>query len=73
VIVDLVGELNPEGKTATEIATQWDRLRPVQAVRHDKVHVIVGDHALRPGPRYVRFVEELARLLHPEAFAEDAA
>jgi iron complex transport system substrate-binding protein len=72
VIVDLVSELDPEGPSPAMIARQWDVLHPVEAVRTDRVYVVAGQHALRPGPRYVQFLEELARLLHPEAFGEVA-
>jgi iron complex transport system substrate-binding protein len=73
VIVDLVGMVKPAGKTAEQIARQWDQLRLVAAVRQHRVHVIVGNHALRPGPRYIQFLEELAHILHPEAFKEATA
>jgi iron complex transport system substrate-binding protein len=69
VIVDLVSNMNPAEKSTAEIRKQWNRLRTVTAVRKERVHVIVGNHALRPGPRYVEFLKQLARLLHPGAFA----
>ncbi len=72
VIVDLVSHIRPETKSPEEIRRQWARLRPVTAVLRGEVHVMVGHQALRPGPRYIEFLEELARRLHPEAFrAED--
>jgi iron complex transport system substrate-binding protein len=67
VIVDLVSYVRSDGSDDT-IARAWEALHPVAAVRNGRVHVIVGTHALRPGPRYVRFLEELARILHPDAF-----
>lgn len=73
VIVDLASHINPKGKTTTQIASQWDALRSVSAVRDKRVYVIAGNHALRPGPRYAQFLEELARLLHPECFEKEAA
>ncbi len=73
VIIDLASHIKPGGKTAKEIACQWKQLRPVTAVREARVYVVVGNHALRPGPRYVQFLEELARLLHPEVFKKVAA
>lgn len=73
VIVDLVDHINPDSNTAEQIASQWNRLEPVTAVRQGQVHVIVGTHALRPGPRYIEFLEELARLLHHEAFQQDGS
>ena len=72
LIIDLVSRL-PEGQTRAQIAAQWERLPACRAVAAGQVHVIVGDHALRPGPRYILFLEELARLLHPDAFGQDHA
>lgn len=71
VIVDLVNFETPAPETIEQIRGQWRQLRAVPAVREDRVHVVVGSHALRPGPRYIDFLEEMARLLHPEAFAGD--
>ena len=70
VIIDLVSHIDPGKKTSEEIERQWSQLRMVTAVRKGQVHVIVGNHALRPGPRYIEFLEQMARLLHPEVFGE---
>ena len=71
LILDLVSRL-PSGSTAAQVAAQWQRLPACRAVSQGQVHVLVGDQALRPGPRYILFLEQLSRLLHPEAFAEEA-
>jgi len=68
IIVDLVSKIKPGETTQEEIVQQWNRLRPVKAVRERRVYVIEGDHALRPGPRYIQFLEELARLFHRRQF-----
>ncbi len=73
VIVDLVSRIEPEGKSPGELKRQWRTVRTVAAVRTGQVHIIVGDHALRPGPRYIQFLEQMARLLHPTAFAQGDA
>jgi iron complex transport system substrate-binding protein len=73
VIIDLVSHINPNDKTPQEIERQWDQLRTVPAVREGRVHVIVGHHALRPGPRYVELLEQLAGLLHPDAVTAGVA
>ncbi|MBI2302425.1 MAG: ABC transporter substrate-binding protein, partial [Armatimonadetes bacterium] len=70
VIVDLIGMLSTDGRPAAQIAGQWDPLRAVAAVRQRQVYVIAGSHALRPGPRYPQLLEELGRLLHPQAFGQ---
>jgi iron complex transport system substrate-binding protein len=68
VILDVTSRMKPGTPAPAVMVHQWDRLRSVTAVREHAVHVIVSDYALRPGPRYVQFLEEMARLLHPEAF-----
>lgn len=68
VVIDLASFVKSREASVEEIADDWDALPTVPAVRNGRVHVIVGTYALRPGPRYVRFLEELAALLHPEAF-----
>ena len=71
IIVDLVGGTLPLNATMNEIVRQWDQLHVVCAVKENRVYALAGDHALRPGPRYVEFLEELAALLHPDVFRED--
>ena len=72
VIVDLLSPMQTGGQTPDRIKQQWSRLHTVAAVREGRVYVIAGNHALRPGPRYVEFLEQLARVLHPKAFDKGA-
>ena len=71
VIIDLSACMQNDPAKTSELVRHWDRLRPVTAVKTGRVHCLSGTHALHPGPRYVQFLEELARLLHPEAFKGD--
>lgn len=43
-------------------------LKRSPAVSQGQVYKINGDHLVRPGPRVVDGIEEMARALHPEAF-----
>lgn len=45
-------------------------LRRSPAVAQGRVYKINDDHLVRPGPRAVDGLEEMARALHPEAFKE---
>ncbi len=65
VIVDLISHMDPKKRSKTKIAAQWSRLSVVSAVKNKRVYAVFGYHALRPGPRYIEFLEELAGLLHP--------
>ncbi len=43
-------------------------LRRSPAVQNNRVYKINGDYLSRPGPRLVDGLEQMARVLHPEAF-----
>jgi iron complex transport system substrate-binding protein len=43
----------------------WDVLASVPAVRNRRVHLLVGDEFVVPGPRIVAAADRLARTLHP--------
>lgn len=47
---------------------RWPELQQTPALRQGRVYAIHGDVLLRPGPRLFEGLEELARVLHPEAF-----
>lgn len=42
----------------------------LSAVRNDRVYAVNADYLFRPGPRIVLGIIELARILHPDAFAQ---
>jgi iron complex transport system substrate-binding protein len=45
----------------------WQQLPSIPAVKARRVHLLVGDHLVVPGPRIARAAEEFARAIHPEA------
>ncbi len=47
---------------------QWPELETTPALRNGRVYTLFNDLLMRPGPRLVAGVEELARVLHPEVF-----
>lgn len=46
----------------------WNTLASVPAVKNGRVHLLVGDEFVVPGPRIAIAAERFARTLHPEAF-----
>jgi iron complex transport system substrate-binding protein len=46
----------------------WKTLASVPAVRGNRLHLLVGDEFVVPGPRIVSAATRLARALHPESF-----
>ena len=64
---DVIVEFASEARNPTVLRAQWQSLDSLQAVRAGRVFVFTGDFIPVPGPRLVRFVGDLARVLHPEA------
>ena len=63
----------PSGDRASELSV-WKVLGAVPAVRNNRVLFIFDDRLVIPGPRVVEGTIEMARALHPAAFAaKDAA
>ena len=58
------------GSERAESAKHWDDLKSIPAVDQRRVYNYPSDKILRPGPRIGEGLEEIARLLHPECFAE---
>jgi len=68
VIVELTyDERMTAGSQASEIAV-WDRLSSLPAVRDRRVHLLLGNQFVQPGPRMADATEAIARALHPDAF-----
>jgi len=58
------------GSMGTGNSTVAEALRQSPAVREGRVYKINDDHLVRPGPRAVDGLEEMARALHPDAFKQ---
>jgi len=65
VIVDLAADVKTAGLTEEQVIADWRSIPGARAVREGRVHVISEVYAVRPGPRFVSLVEDLARILHP--------
>jgi iron complex transport system substrate-binding protein len=67
-IVELsVGPAPPPDRLRRERDT-WLRLSSLPAVKAGRVHLLYGHYLVVPGPRIAQAAEEIARVLHPEAF-----
>ena len=69
---EVVIEIRNEGAFEPDVLAAeravWQRLSTVPAVRTDRVYFLSGAEFVVPGPRVLEAVEQLARLLHPDAF-----
>ncbi len=58
------------GSNRSESVKHWADLKSIPAVKERRVYAYPSDKILRPGPRIGEGLEEIARLVHPECFAE---
>jgi iron complex transport system substrate-binding protein len=58
------------GSERKRSAKYWGDLKSIPAVKERRVYAYPSDKILRPGPRVGEGLEEIARLVHPECFAE---
>jgi iron complex transport system substrate-binding protein len=67
VIVDLFADIKASGRSEDEVLADWRSIPGARAVAAGRVHILTEMYAVRPGPRFISLVEDLARILHPEA------
>lgn len=69
---DVIIEVRATGPLALEARDEsvraWSSLPAIPAVRTGRIHVLVGESLVVPGPRLADGAESLARTLHPEVF-----
>lgn len=46
----------------------WNQLSTLPAVKNNRIYFVTGNHFVVPGPRVAEATEELARMIHPDAF-----
>ena len=68
IIVELRVEAMFGAADADDDEAAWSSLPSIPAVRNRRVHALVGQYLVVPGPRFVQATETLARTIHPEAF-----
>ena len=65
--VIVISSMNPEGDYQ-KVLREWNRWKMIPAVKDGRVYIVNSDLIDRPSPRIIEGLEELARILHPEAF-----
>lgn len=68
VIIDLKYSRPLQADDLVKEREAWLPLASVPAVRNRRIHILVGDHLVVPGPRIARAAEELAQAIHPQGF-----
>ena len=58
--------MTPDNQAA-EVAV-WNRLPAIPAVRNGRVHLLLGNQFVVPGPRMAEATAAIAQALHPDLF-----
>lgn len=66
IIIDLIPDLAQRGVSEQAARGDWSALRDVRAVKSGRVYILTADYTTVPGPRFIRTLEDMARLIHPE-------
>jgi len=66
VVLDVVADGGLRGISVDEAAADWLELGDLRAVQDGRVHVLIDDFVVIPGPRIVDTVRTFAEYLHPE-------
>ena len=67
VILDLLADLGDRRIDPATALADWNEQAGLRAVREGRLYQVEHPWAVVPGPRIADLVEEVARLLHPEA------
>jgi iron complex transport system substrate-binding protein len=66
VVVEVMAAAESRQVDLEQLRRGWQRLNELRAVRSGRVHVLVGDQMVVPGPRLPLMVEAMAQALHPD-------
>jgi iron complex transport system substrate-binding protein len=66
IILEMVPNLDQSRMTREQFIRAWDFASAVDAVKGGRVYVLGEDYVVRPGPRFILLLEEMARAIHPE-------
>jgi len=66
-IIELIPEPLQLSRSLDEIQADWTRLPGLEAARKNQIYILTGMYLVRPGPRLLLLLEDLVKILHPEA------
>jgi iron complex transport system substrate-binding protein len=63
IIIDLIPRADDVPVDNTIISSDWQSLSLVFAVRSGQVYIVDDDYAFVPGPRFIRFLEDISAMI----------
>jgi len=67
VILDMIPDIKAKGWDEKTILKEWQTVSQVDAVKNNSVYIMGEDYVVVAGPRFILILEQMARLIHPEA------
>ena len=61
-----IPDIESTGLDGKMVLKEWKSVSSVEAVKNNRVYIISNDYAFIPGPRFILFLEVLARIICPE-------
>lgn len=72
IIVDMVSDMEGTAPNRAKAREAWESLPALEAIENEQVHILTADYLTVPGPRFVLLVQDLARIMHPNALTTKA-
>lgn len=66
IIIEIISEMGGKPASIESYRKTWDKFNEVKAVQANRIYFINESYAVRPGPRFILLIQDLAKLLHPE-------
>lgn len=60
---DIIIVLAPELESPDSYSGPWDKLKSVNAVQNNRIHVLTADYTCIPGPRFIQTLEDFSEII----------
>ncbi|HUV36398.1 MAG TPA: helical backbone metal receptor [Patescibacteria group bacterium] len=71
IIIDIRPLLDADSSRIEGAVREWATVPAIEAVKNGRIHVLTGDYAVIPGPRFIMLLREMARIIHPDVRWDD--
>jgi len=65
IIIDLIPDFAEKKIDINTVKQDWASVNQVKALKNDDLFILTQDYTTIPGPRFILFLEDLAKIIHP--------
>ncbi len=65
IIIDIIPSQGGDMLDETILKQDWQEVREVNAVKHDRIYMVTQEYASIPGPRFIRLLKDIVEMIHP--------